>query len=60
MTETQIKQVIGQLEASIDKAEPYTTKEEFEEYCDNIQSCITRWKVILKQIKERKEDGTQS
>ena len=56
MTETQIKQVIGQLEASIDKAEHYTTKEEFEEYCDNVQSCITRWKVILKQIKEKKDE----
>jgi len=52
MTEVQIKQTIGQLETSINKVESFANEEEFKEYCDNIQTCITHWKIILKKVKE--------
>jgi hypothetical protein len=55
MTEIQIKQTIGQLEASINKVEKFTNEEEFKEYCDNIQTCITYWRTILKKIKENEK-----
>lgn len=51
MTEQQILQVIGQLEASIDKIEAFLDNEEFKDYCDSVYNGITYWKVILKQIK---------
>jgi len=49
MTTVQIKQTIGQLEASIDKIEPLLDIEEFKEYCDGIATAITFWKVELKK-----------
>ena len=52
MSEVQIKQTIGQLEASIDKIEPKLTLEEFRDYCDNIAVAITYWKVELKKLKD--------
>lgn len=52
LTVVQIQQTIGQLEASINKIEAYLDNEEYKAYCDDISSCITSWKVILKQTKE--------
>lgn len=52
MTETQILQVIGQLEASINKIEPYLDKEAFAEYCDSVYSVISTWRVVLKELRE--------
>lgn len=52
MTEVQIKQTIGQLQASIDKIEPKLDIEEFREYCDSIAVAITYWQVELKKLKE--------
>lgn len=52
MTEVQIKQVIGQQEASIVKVESYLTDEEFREYCDAIATTTTTLKCILKKVKE--------
>lgn len=51
----QIQQTIGQLEASIGKAEDYLSQDEFEEYCDNIAGCVTKWRVILKATKEKEK-----
>ena len=51
MTETQIKQVIGQQEASINKVEPYLTPEEFADYCDNIYTCIAYFRKIEQKVK---------
>jgi len=50
MTPVQIKQTIGQLEASIDKIEPSLSLEEFKDYCDSISVAITYWKVELKKV----------
>lgn len=52
MTETQIKQVIVQQEASIDKIEAFLSDEEFREYCDAIAVSITHWRCILKQARD--------
>lgn len=59
MSEVQIKQTIGQLEASIEKAEKFLTDEEFKDYCDSAYMCISHWRIILRKVKQ-KEDGTQS
>lgn len=53
MTKEQILQIIGQLEKSIDKIEPYLSLEDFKDYCDTTMSSIAQWKVVLKQIKEK-------
>ena len=50
MTTVQIKQTIGQLEASIDKIEPLISLEEFRDYCDGVATAITFWKVELKKL----------
>ena len=55
MTEIQVQQTIGQLEASIHKAEPFLSQEEFEEYCDAIYTNIAYWRKILKKIKNSNE-----
>ena len=52
MTETQILQVIGQLEAGVNKVEPYLCSEDFKEYCDAIYSAISTWRIILKELRE--------
>jgi len=54
MDENKIKQTIGQLDASIDKAEEYLNNEEFREYCDSIATAITHWRCILKIVREPK------
>lgn len=51
MTNTQIQQTKGQLEASINKVEPFLSKEEFEDYCDNLYTCVTYLKKIEARIK---------
>ena len=48
MTKEIINQQIGQIEASIEKIEPYFNKEEFADYCDSAYTIIAYWK---KQIK---------
>ena len=59
LTETQVLQVIGQLEASIEKAEGYLDDEQFQDYCDSVYTAITHWRVVLRKIKQ-KNNGTQS
>ena len=51
ITETQVLQVIGQLEASINKVEPYLDIEEFKDYCDSTYSSIAVWRNILYKIR---------
>jgi len=51
MNEEQIKQMIGQLESSIDEIEDFLTEEEFREYCDSTYSVITYCKLVLKRNK---------
>ena len=43
MTKEIINQQIGQIEASIEKIEPYLNKEQFQEYCDNAYTMIAYW-----------------
>lgn len=52
MTEIQIKQVIGHLNASIDKIESVLTVDEFKDYCDSAATLITYWKIELKKLRE--------
>lgn len=52
MSEQQILQVIGQLEGSINKIEPFLDTENFQEYCDNIYSSISLWRQVLKEVKQ--------
>lgn len=52
MNEIKVKQVIGQLEASIDKIAPELTMEEFKDYCDATATVITYWKMQLKKLRE--------
>lgn len=51
LTEAQVLQIIGQLEASINKAEPYLDTEDFTAYCDCTYSSIALWRVILHGIR---------
>lgn len=57
MTETQILQTIGQLEASINKVEPYLDFETFTEYCDSTYSVIATWRGVLKKVREKEEES---
>lgn len=57
MSQDQIKQIIGQLESSIEKIEDFLTDEEFAEYCDSTYSSIAQWRLVLKRIKN--EDDTE-
>lgn len=59
LTPTQILQVIGQLEASINKIEYYLNLEEFKEYCDTTHTQIAMWRVILKEVKEEADSGNK-
>ena len=59
MTEVQILQTIGQLEASINKVENYLDDEQFQDYCDGIYTAITHWRIVLRKIKQE-NNGTQS
>lgn len=52
MDENKIKQIIGHLNAGIDKIEPELTVEEFKDYCDSAATLITYWKIQLKKIRE--------
>jgi hypothetical protein len=52
MTIVQVKQVIGQINATIDKIEPELSVEEFREYCDSVATLITYWKMHLKKLNE--------
>lgn len=54
MTQEQILQIIGQLEASITKIEPLLPLEDFQEYCDSVYSAITHWRVLLKIERDTK------
>lgn len=49
ITDIQIKQVIGQQEASINKIEEYLSFSDFMEYCDAIATTVNYWKSILKR-----------
>ena len=54
MTKEIINQQIGQIEASIEKIEPYLNKEQFQEYCDSAYTIVAYWK---KQIKLCSDDS---
>lgn len=57
MTEQQIQQMIGQLDASIDKVEAFLDTNSFQEFCDNTYSNISYLRQILKEVKQQdKED----
>jgi len=56
MTIVQIKQTIGQLEASIKKIEPFISSNDFQTYCDHVYSMIVIWRVVLKQVNEANKD----
>lgn len=51
MNEQQIKQIIGQIEASMDKIESNIEEEEYKDYCDSAYTLITYWKIELKKLK---------
>jgi len=51
LTEAQVLQIIGQLEASINKVEPYLSTEDFRDYCDSTYSSIAMWRVVLKKVR---------
>lgn len=53
MTDIQIQQAKGQLEASVAKVEPYLTREEFEDYCDNLYTCAAYLTKIKSRIKNQ-------
>lgn len=55
MTETQIKQRIGQMEASIDAMEEHLDDEQFKEYCDAVYTAITFLRIALRNVKQSKE-----
>lgn len=57
MSEQQILQTIGQLEASINKVEAYLDTEDFRDYCDSTYQAISHWRVILKKAKEEAHDS---
>ncbi len=59
MSEQQILQTIGQLDASISKVEPYLDQEDFRDYCDSTYQAISHWRFILKQVKENKKDDSE-
>lgn len=52
LTEPQIKQIIGQLESSIEKIEPTIDPDDFREYCDSIYTAIALWRIELKKLKD--------
>lgn len=56
LTDTQIKQIIGNIEASIDKIESELSRTEYLEYCDHAFSLITYWKAVAKNNKESEEN----
>lgn len=53
--EQKIRNIIGQLETSIDKAENLMDDEVFEEYCADIHSCIAKWRVAIRTAKKSGE-----
>lgn len=55
MDEIKIKQTIGQLKASIVKAEAVLSSIDFEEYCDATQSIITIWEEVLQKVQKGEE-----
>ena len=52
MTEVQSQQAIGQLTASIAKVEPYLEIDEFNDYCDNLYTCVAYLEKVKKRIKD--------
>ena len=52
LSEVQIQQTIGQLEASINKVEPYLSVEDFKDYCDSTYTSISYWRVILRNTRQ--------
>lgn len=48
MTKEMINQQIGQIEASIEKIEPYLSEDEFWDYCDSAYTLVSYWKSQLK------------
>lgn len=48
----EIKNSIGQLEASIDVASKYMTEDVFSEYCDHIHAAIAKLRVQIHNLAE--------
>lgn len=58
MSIEQINQIIGQLEASIDKIESFLDIETFADYCDSTYTAIAHWKILQKKIKDESKSET--
>lgn len=50
MDVNQIKQVIGQIEKSIDQIEPSLNSEDFNDYCDNAYTLVAYWRKQIRII----------
>lgn len=57
MTEVQIAQAKGQMEATFVKVEPYLDQNEFEDYCDNMQICLAYLEKVKSRIKRRNQNA---
>lgn len=57
MNPNQITQIIGQLESSVSKfEETEASDEDFQDYCDNLYSCVSYWRQKLR-IARKNEKG---
>lgn len=53
MEEQEILGIIGQLEANVSKYEQTdATEEDFQDYCDNIYTCISYWRNELRKVRK--------
>lgn len=52
MTIEDTKQVMGQIEKSMDRAEEMLDQEEFSDYCDNAYTLIAYWRKIQQTLKQ--------
>lgn len=60
MTEIQIAQAKGQMEATFTKVEPYLEQNEFEDYCDNMQTCLAYLEKVKSRIKRKNQDAEKN
>ena len=54
VSEEQILQIIGQLEAGMVKIEPFLDSESYFDYCDQTGTIIAYWRTTLKTIRNNK------
>ena len=55
LTEQQLKQRIGQLEASCDEMEEALNEREFQDYCDHVYSCISYYRQSIRKLHKLEE-----